>query len=163
LDCRWFNLVFYTRDGGDEWLPFELLYEMSFWDVHCVGDEAFAVGDGERTIIKFVDEGHIPLEEDYALKGVYMVDENNGYAVGDSGVILMTNDGSSFERVGNISRDDYVVGLNDIYCLDMDTCWATGAGQYVYPGSRESWGQEETGTVVSGFWVYIMQMKMKVG
>ncbi len=146
------SLVYYTRDGGEEWLPFEVPYAMGFWDVHCVGDEAFAVGDGEYSIIKFFDEGHMPLAEGYVLQGVYMVDENNGYAVGDGGVILMTNDGTDFERVGNISRSDVGVGLKDIFCLDMDTCWATGVGQYVYSGGREEWSQEEAGTMLSGFW-----------
>ncbi|MBT4174652.1 hypothetical protein HOC80_02060 [archaeon] len=146
------SLVYYTRDGGEEWLPFEVPYSMGFWDVHCVGDEAYAVGDGEKSIIKFVGEGHIPLAEGYVLQGVYMVDEDNGYAVGDGGVILMTNDGSSFERVANISRSDVSVGLKDVYCLDMDSCWATGVGNYVYSGARESWSQEEAGTLLSGFW-----------
>ena len=142
------SLVYYTRNGGEDWLPFDLTYDVSFWDVHCVGDEAFAVGNGDYSVIKFVDEGHIPLEEGYSLKGAYFLDEDTGYAVGDAGTVLYTEDGSEFELVATVSEG----GLNEVFCLDRDSCWIVGSGNTLYVGSVGSWDEETAGTIVSGYW-----------
>ena len=59
------------------------------------------------------------------------------------------------EEVATITRDDIEIGLNNVQCLDMDTCKIVGGGQYVYTGPGESglsWDNEEAGSVVSSFW-----------
>lgn len=148
------NIILYTRNGGDEWLELEITDAITFWDVDCVDEGvAYAVGQGDFPAIKLSGEGWTSLgvDESYVLKGAHFVEEGDGYLVGENGVVLKVEDDSA-GLVDTITRSDIGIALNEIYCLDMDTCKIVGAGQYVYTGSDSSWILEEAGTIVSSYW-----------
>lgn len=72
-----------------------------------------------------------PVPTANSLKGVYFVNANKGWAVGEFGEILKTTDGGtiwSFQRIGadNMGQRRQLTQFNRVYFVDENTGWAVG-------------------------------------
>ena len=64
------------------------------------------------------------------LSGIYFVDDNTGWTVGQSGIILKTIDaGTSWIA----QTSGFTTALYDISCIDSNTCWAVGGKESAPP------------------------------
>jgi len=163
-------MILRTENSGNSWDPVESPADTgTLWDVFCINDglTAYAVGgvapvsgesgpfaDMEALILKTTNGGatwtHLSSGVERRLNGVYFVDATHGYAVGDGGNVLKTTDGVNFENLGPFANDRGVgYGFNNIFCVDMETCWAvkTALGEVVHKtiDGGESWTLQDSG------------------
>ncbi len=86
------------------------------------------------------------LYEDLQFTAVRFVDAMNGYAVGEFGTVMATNDGGdSWEQRDPIPNDFYPMGVD---FLDVNTGWAGGLDGVIWQTTDggESWTRQESVT-----------------
>ncbi len=89
-------------------------------------------------------------DQDYpsgAYNAIHFVDNNNGWAVGDSGIIIHTNDGENWSTQQTNSA--YI--LTDVFFLNTLEGWAVGSGGTILHTTNggSAWTQEGTGLTSS--------------
>jgi photosystem II stability/assembly factor-like uncharacterized protein len=134
----------HTTDGGETW---EEQYGISHtvWDIHfmdaltgwAVGGREFQFpgGDPIRTIYKTEDGGESWVAQYYEydevpLHGVFFIDPDIGWAVGDAGAILHTTDGGNnwHPQVSGTLKH-----LRGVHFTDANNGWAVGvSGTLLY-------------------------------
>lgn len=97
------GLVLTSQSGGARYgfadlkLPTEVLACLDFHGIHAVGPRAWAVGRPGSVVLHTADAGATwslqPTGQPLPLHGVYFLNEQRGWAVGDLGLILTTSDG----------------------------------------------------------------------
>ncbi len=98
------GLVLLSRDSaGAKWgyapvnLPAEVRASWDFHAVHCVGDQIWVVGRPGSAVLHSADKGSswnvLPTKQPLPLNGVFFVNGQHGWAVGEFGSILSTSDG----------------------------------------------------------------------
>ncbi|MEO1434996.1 MAG: LamG-like jellyroll fold domain-containing protein [Bacteroidota bacterium] len=110
--------------NGSNWVPFATGVNNTFRGVYGFGSNAWAVGSGGIICI-YNGTTWVPQVSGTVnqLNGVYFVDNNTGYAVGNSGTILKTeNGGGTWINVGPA----YPWNLNAVYCLDANNIICVG-------------------------------------
>jgi photosystem II stability/assembly factor-like uncharacterized protein len=89
-------------------------------------------------------------DQDYpsgAYNAIHFVDNNNGWAVGDNGIIIHTNDGENWSTQQTNSA--YI--LTDVFFLNTLEGWAVGSGGTILHTTNggSAWSQEGTGLTAS--------------
>lgn len=144
--------IFLTLDGGVSWAPvaeqdfsgrYETISDMSVangqvpWIVTGIGDIATIQGMTLPWDVRF--SGNLPLS------AITFLDEDRGWAVGQRGLILSTQDGGlDWQRGESGAPDD----LNDIDFFDSAHGWAVGENGTLLAtqdGGR-TWTRERSGT-----------------
>ncbi|MBM4353085.1 MAG: hypothetical protein FJ109_04700 [Deltaproteobacteria bacterium] len=130
-------------------------------DVHGTGDDNIMAVGQLATIARWDGKGWgllpvdpYPLEdgsEYYVtqnLHGVFIRTPEDGWAVGEQGVIVHY-DGVSFSLAGLFD-----VTLRDVFALSAENVWAVGNSGTVLRFDQGNWNQEPTGTVATlrGIW-----------
>ena len=123
-----------TTDLGYNWVADTLsgnVAQRNYNGVVFAGDSvAFAVGgfpnnDSIQTILRSDDAGLTwTIQRDvlgHWLRAVFFTDVNNGYAVGDSGVVLKTSDGGTNWNVLTLTGNFTTRNYNALYFLNRDT------------------------------------------
>ena len=158
--------ILLSENGGTDWNQKQPgVSEGSLKDVYCIGSTVYAIGglasqpDGsaiQGIILKSTNSGRtwnqLLSGTSQSLEGIHFVDSSHGYIVGSGGVILKTVTGTSFQTAATIRRGASPVNFKNIFCLDMDKCWAVGNGDIVYKtiDGWENWEAQDTGDIVSG-------------
>jgi photosystem II stability/assembly factor-like uncharacterized protein len=104
------GLVLLSRDSaGARWgyadlkLSPDVLASWDFHAVHCVGDHIWVVGRPGSAVLYSGDRGEswvvLTTGQPLPLNGVYFVDSKHGWAVGEFGSILHTDDGGQSWQV----------------------------------------------------------------
>jgi photosystem II stability/assembly factor-like uncharacterized protein len=114
-----FIRVFYTTDGGTNWIESNRGYEGYFTCIAFIdSSHAWASGSpygGPYGVVLFSSDGganwSIQSEYPYSLNNVYFINFSTGWAVGDSGKVLhTTNGGVSFveeEQLGEVPNTTF--------------------------------------------------------
>lgn len=81
--------------------------------------------DADSPVVRYWREYGWQLHESTALQGVHFINEQNGWAVGDSGTILVTRDsgGNWNTQTSNSTQD-----LNAVHFVSHKLGWAAGSG-----------------------------------
>jgi photosystem II stability/assembly factor-like uncharacterized protein len=129
--------VLRTTDGGDNWsvnsLPPEII---QVWSISAVdADVAFLVGSpdppsGSPYRVWKTNNGGIdwtPLDTgtSKSIHGVFAVDANTVWAVGQAGTIVETTNGGASWTTQVSPTDD---SLNEVYAVNANVAWAGGYG-----------------------------------
>jgi photosystem II stability/assembly factor-like uncharacterized protein len=109
--------------------------------VLCVAGSACAAPPPDRPFfVRWKDSGR-----NTRISGVYFIDAQTGWAVGDSGTILTThNGGTSWEPQESLA----VGGLNSVHFVDPQTGWIVGNGGMILAtrNGGASWERQNSGT-----------------
>lgn len=137
------RLILHTSDGGKTWHRQSqkgkwAQFSYAHRGIHFVDSQnGWIVGD-KSLILHTSTGGLLWLPQDSGLKplnirgvkypidlkDVYFIDNNNGWAVGDLGTIIHTeNGGLTWERQSSGATEI----LWDMHCVDKDNCWAVGS------------------------------------
>lgn len=79
--------------------------------------------DADSPIVKYWREYGWQLHDSVALNGVHFIDEQNGWAVGDSGTILVTRDSGN---TWNTQTGSFAQDLNAVHFVNHKLGWAVG-------------------------------------
>lgn len=145
-----------TTNGGDDWSPMTVpgsVQSRQFNDVHFLSPSiGVAVGgwetnDSISTVLKTTDGGvnwTIVMDNlGSMLNGVHFFNANQGYAVGDDGVIYYTSDaGSTWQNQVITNNDDF--GLNAVFFKDAFFGIAVGSD------GKLLWYVDENANLASG-------------
>lgn len=119
--------IFYTTDGGSNWIEQSSGINAEFYDVHFFNaDQGWAVG-GSGKILSTVDGGANWHEQDSgtssSLYSICFFDAATGWIVGRNGRILATTTGGQTweEQVSGVTNH-----INSVYFLDAQKGWAVG-------------------------------------
>lgn len=103
------GLVLLSKNSGGAWtLPRleispALLGSLDFHAVHIVNNHIWTVGRPGSVVVHSGDAGKtwemLPVCQGLPLDGVFFADENNGWAVGEFGTIVGTNDGGKSWKI----------------------------------------------------------------
>jgi photosystem II stability/assembly factor-like uncharacterized protein len=104
------GLVFLSRDSaGQRWgyadlkLPTDVLACWDFHGLHCKGDHIWIVGRPGSAVLHSPDQGRswevLPTAQPLPLHGVFFINAQRGWTVGEFGSILSTQDGGKSWRV----------------------------------------------------------------
>jgi predicted outer membrane repeat protein len=94
-----FGVILHTADGGGAWSEKEVVMNESFNSVHFTDvAEGYAVGDFGVIYKLTLDNGDLNVEPlasntSYSLSDVFFPGNSTGFAVGDYGMMIGTNDG----------------------------------------------------------------------
>lgn len=108
------GLVLVSDSAGARWAPADLRLPTAVrtsWDLHaicCIGQQAWAVGRPGSAVLHSGDAGQtweiLRTGQRLPLHGVFFVDEKYGWAVGELGIVLKTEDGGRSWSVGRLGR-----------------------------------------------------------
>src|SRR5205807_3295025 len=103
------GLVLTSVSGGSAWgfadlkLREEIQASLDFNAIHAVGTRAWVVGRPGSVVLHTADGGVswklLPTGQPVPLHGVFFIDENKGWAVGDLGTVLATSDGGQTWKI----------------------------------------------------------------
>jgi photosystem II stability/assembly factor-like uncharacterized protein len=101
--------VLFSTTSGARWgyadlkLPADVLAGLDFHGIHWAGDQVWVVGRPGSVLLHSADGGGswklVKTGQPLPLHGVYFLDENRGWAVGELGSILGTTDGGRTWKV----------------------------------------------------------------
>ena len=122
----------YTTDGGSTWTTLATFPSTTLYDIKMFSPtRGFAMGSGSR--IFDTKDGKTWQHGDLAapagqMTGVYMLDDQKGYACGQYGAVYKTTDG--FKTVtlmtDTAALSSYVIW--DVFAYDENNVWAVSAG-----------------------------------
>ena len=137
-----------SPDGG--WVPSSINTEENTLSIHCAPNGRLWVSASFGTL--FWAEGDMnnwtefSLYEDLQFTAVRFVDQENGFALGEFGTVLATEDGGdSWQRRESIPNEFYPMGVD---FLDAQTGWAGGLDGVVWQtqDGGQSWTRQESET-----------------
>jgi len=151
--CGSYGLILKTTDGGETWWTqnsgfsgsydyFNNIFFINDSTGWAVGSHSSYYGSGYGRIVKTTNGGStwetLSPNTNKKLEGIYFVDANRGWAVGNDGRILCTKDGGAtwdFEY----SRTN--VDLKDVFFIDPHHGWIVGDEGKVlkYEGGLRYW------------------------
>jgi len=149
------NSILKTTDGGNTWIAqtsnvFPNLYSISVVDTNIVYASGFS-GPSIGRVIKTTDGGNTWQALSTAtatLNGVFFINENTGWAVGNNGTIIYTTDGGAnwASQSSNISEI-----LLDVFFINDTIGWAVGMGGKVLytENAGTTWESMNTGVSVN--------------
>lgn len=135
------GLLMASSDGGVNWgpmllkLPTEVLANLDFHAVHCVGDHVWVVGRPGSVLLHSANNGASwklrKTGQPLPLCGIHFFDEKRGWAVGELGTILATTDGGQSWRVQQRGgqRAALLFVHADAYQLPVETMAVLGADE----------------------------------
>jgi photosystem II stability/assembly factor-like uncharacterized protein len=105
------SLILTSTSGGSAWgfgelkLPKDIRASLDFNAISAVGGKAWVVGRPGSFVLHTADSGAtwqlLRTGQPLPLHGVYFLDDNKGWAVGELGTILATNDGGRSWEIRN--------------------------------------------------------------
>jgi photosystem II stability/assembly factor-like uncharacterized protein len=150
-----------TTDGGATWLEQDSGYSdvYDWWDVQfldgntgwVVGGKPFDFTSHRRAILKTTDGGATWTTQYHdsnepVLKAVHFVDASHGWAVGEGGDIMVTDDGGNTwaDQVSGTGQE-----LWDVHFVDVNTGWVVGIGGTLLhtTDGGATWTPQDPGTV----------------
>ena len=125
--------LWYTADAGAHWTAEYTTSGRLLYSVNVAGDDVWAAGGepaGAAGVIVHSAAGG-PWAEQWTgarrLADIHMADATHGWAVGDGGLILHTDDGATWSpQTGSVTED-----LTAVSPLDDQTAWAVGDGEAI--------------------------------
>ena len=129
--------IIHTTDGGQTWVDQVVPYTTDYYRMYFIDSETGWLAGGDpggfpsyidhRVILKTSNGGttwNMQYGEAYEslLRSIYFVDQNNGYATGESGIIMKTTNGGSSWSQNEIPSFHFY----DIFFADNLTGWVTG-------------------------------------
>ena len=142
--------ILLTEDGGRTWRDVRPSGLSDTARLHAVAfptaRRAYVVGettDGRGLLLRSDDGGNVwqikQTVAEKALRGVWFVDADDGWVVGDGGQLLRTSDGGETWRLQG-ARDD-ATNHRAVFALDAQRAWAVGAAGDVHrtADGGESW------------------------
>lgn len=126
------GIILKTNDGGSTWDDFFIDTDVEFYDIFFIDENnGWGVGEdyypGGRTIYHTIDGGENWINQCdscWELNGVYFYDLLEGWAVGQSGMILHTeNGGDNWEIQHSGEVTDYI---ESIHFTSNTNGWAVG-------------------------------------
>jgi photosystem II stability/assembly factor-like uncharacterized protein len=122
------GFILRTTDGGENWEELSTYY--GWYKIRFVNKDlsinkvGWSVGS---SIYKTTDKGEkwfAQREKQFYFRSIYFLDEINGWAVGDSGVIIRTEDGG-INWIKQNQNDSLL--FNSIFAIDKENAFAVGA------------------------------------
>jgi photosystem II stability/assembly factor-like uncharacterized protein len=135
------GLVLTSSSAGASWgyaelkLPIDVLACLDFHAMHAVGERVWAVGRPGSVVMYSADAGQtwqlLKTGQPLPLHGVFFFDQKQGWAVGDAGTVLMTNDGGKSWQVQRQGGRRAAVLLVHSHARDLpvDTLAVLGANE----------------------------------
>jgi photosystem II stability/assembly factor-like uncharacterized protein len=129
--------IVHTSDGGQTWVDQTAPVNTDYYKVYFVNSDIgwIAGGDAgtfpnfiEHRVILYTSNGGVNWSAQYSesnksrLNSIIFVDQNNGYATGESGIIMKTTDGGSNWTEQVIPSFHF----RNIFFIDNLTGWVTG-------------------------------------
>jgi len=129
--------IVHTTDGGQTWVDQFAPYNTDYYRIHFVNSDIGWIAGGDaggfpnyisHRVILYTSNGGVTWTVQYGeayeslLRSIYFVDQNNGYATGESGIIMKTTDGGSNWSQQVIPSFHFF----DIFFIDNLTGWVTG-------------------------------------
>ena len=125
--------LWYTADAGAHWSSEYVTSGRLLYSVNVAGDAVWAAGGDPAGAAGLIVRGVLggPWTEQWTgsqrLADVHMVDANDGWAVGDGGLVLHTADGASWAPQATGATED----LTAVSPLDYQRAWAVGDGEAI--------------------------------
>ena len=130
--------IIHTSDGGQTWVDQTAPYTTDYYKVYFVNSTTGWIAGGDaggfpsyipHRVILYTSNGGATWTQQYGqaykslLKSIYFVDQYNGYATGESGIIMKTTDGGTnwMEQTVISSFHFY-----DIFFANSTTGWVIG-------------------------------------
>jgi photosystem II stability/assembly factor-like uncharacterized protein len=122
------GFILRTTDGGENWEELSTYY--GWYKIRFVNKDlsinkvGWSVGS---LIYKTTDKGEkwfAQREKQFYFRSIYFTDEINGWAVGDSGVIIHTEDGG-INWIKQNQNDSLL--FNSVFAIDKENAFAVGA------------------------------------
>jgi photosystem II stability/assembly factor-like uncharacterized protein len=149
LDSR--RQVWHRISGSSEWTSSAIDTPENTLSIHCAPNGRLWVSASFGTLY-WAEEGdtsqwnEFSLYEDMQFTAVRFVDERNGFAVGEFGMVMATTDGGdTWEQRPPIPNEFYPMGVD---FLDENTGWAGGLDGVIWhtTDGGESWQRQESVT-----------------
>ncbi|MEJ2196702.1 MAG: YCF48-related protein [Ignavibacteriaceae bacterium] len=129
--------IVHTTDGGETWVDQTAPITTEYYESYFINSDIGWLAGGDvggfpsyisHRVILYTSNGGATWIEQYGeayespLKSIYFVDQNNGYAAGESGIIMKTTN-------GGINWSQQVISsfhFRNIFFIDNLTGWVTG-------------------------------------
>ena len=129
--------IVHTTDGGQTWFDQTAPITTEYYDSYFINSNVGWLAGGDvggfpsyisHRVILYTSNGGVTWSEQYGeayespLKSIYFVDQNIGYACGESGIIMKTTD-------GGVNWSQQVISsfhFRNIFFIDNLTGWVTG-------------------------------------
>jgi photosystem II stability/assembly factor-like uncharacterized protein len=125
--------LWYTADAGATWTSEYVTAGRLLYSVNLVGDAVWAAGGDPAGAAGLIVRGALggPWADQWIgpqrLADVHMADATDGWAVGDGGLVLHTDDGASWTPQATGVTED----LTAVSPLDGQRAWAVGDGEAI--------------------------------
>lgn len=150
------DIILKTQDGGTTWTPYYSKATVELYSISFVDDlHGWAVGDGNvtRGTVIYTQDGGVNWvtqtqpEPTNALWSIHFKDLNMGWAVGERGVLIQTQNGGQLWT----SNDSQVErNINSIKFSSPDVIWAVGNAGIIIRSEDNGavWKEVSTGTYI---------------
>ncbi|MEN8226163.1 MAG: YCF48-related protein [Bacteroidota bacterium] len=163
--------IFQTINGGETWQEKQIdtineytsVYFTDFNNGWIVGRHPDKGAKGmEATILHTSNAGetwHHQTAEADQLYSVFFIDPNVGWAVGNAGLVLSTNDGGENWEVQNIDTDS-TTGLYSVHFVDYLNGWTVGSNGKIFhtQNGGTSWEEQQSNTGSKLYSVFFTDM-----
>ncbi len=123
--------IYFTTNSGNSFTTCVTAPNTKFYDIQMINKtRGFAVGTGKKIYETFdgktfISEGLASINTD-EIRGISMLDENNGYICGKSGAVYKTNNGFvDIDLISDTIKYNNIL-LRSIAANDNKTIWAVG-------------------------------------
>ncbi len=160
------SVLLKTTDAGENWVSITFPRQHQLSGV-CFVNESTGWLIGENHVYKSIDSGQNWVEQNYRvnfignatpfLQAISCIDENTAYAVGLNGVIIKTEDGTTWQQKhGEFNGRD--PALQGVYFVNARTGWAVGlAGTVIKTiNSGETWVEQDASSTLAFWNVYFL-------